>query len=59
MEDIADFMNMDNDTRASIVKLGQREMQQVATVCNRYPNIEMSYEIQDNSGGGNGSSSVY
>jgi pre-mRNA-splicing helicase BRR2 len=41
VEDIADFMNMDDDQREKLVPLPSDQMSEVARVCNRYPNIEL------------------
>ena len=42
VEDIADFMNMEDDQRAQFVSLSDEKMLEVANVCNRYPNLELS-----------------
>lgn len=41
MEDIADFMNMEDEDRVKLVPLPEQTMQEVAEVCNRYPNLEL------------------
>lgn len=45
VEDIVDFMNMDDDLRQKLLgdDIGEAEMAQIADVCNRYPNIEMDF----------------
>jgi pre-mRNA-splicing helicase BRR2 len=40
-------MEMDDDDRNSLLQLSESEMADVARFCNRYPNIELTYEIQD------------
>lgn len=41
VEDIPDFMNMDDSLRERILKIDDQKMQHIAEVCNRYPNVEM------------------
>lgn len=38
-------MNMDDDVREKILKVSEDEMQRLATVCNRYPVVEMAYTL--------------
>ncbi len=46
VEDIVDFMNMDDALRNKILKgISQSQMAQIADVCNRYPNIEMEFAL--------------
>ena len=40
-------MEMEDEDRNGLLKLSEAEMADVARFCNRYPNIEMAYEIQD------------
>ena len=40
-------MEMDDDDRNSLLQLSESDMADVARFCNRYPNIELTYEIQD------------
>jgi len=40
-------MEMDDDDRNTLLQLAESEMADVARFCNRYPNIELTYEIQD------------
>lgn len=51
VQDISDFMNMDDDTRDKIMGLSEEEMGRLATVCNRYPVVELSYELSQPSYG--------
>ena len=41
MEDIADFMNMEDDVRQKLLKFSQEQMVELAAVCNRYPNLDI------------------
>lgn len=41
VEDVADFMNMDDEQREKLVNLGEEKMAALAEVCNRYPNLEL------------------
>lgn len=44
VEDVVDFMNMDDDLRGKILGVSEAQMGEIADVCNRYPNIEMEFE---------------
>ena len=41
MLDIADFMNMEDEDREKLVPLSEEQMADLASVCNRYPNLEL------------------
>lgn len=43
VEDIVDFMNMDDSLRQKILNVSESQMARIADVCNRYPNIEMDF----------------
>ena len=45
MEDIVDFMNMDDNLRLKLLKVNDKQMAKIAEVCNRYPNIEMEFKL--------------
>jgi pre-mRNA-splicing helicase BRR2 len=45
VNDISDFMNMDDDDRDRIMQIDENEMMQLAAVCNRYPVVEMAYKL--------------
>ncbi|XP_002165482.2 U5 small nuclear ribonucleoprotein 200 kDa helicase isoform X1 [Hydra vulgaris] len=45
IESVFDIMDMQDDDRNSLLKLSDLQMQDVAKFCNRYPNIELSYEV--------------
>jgi pre-mRNA-splicing helicase BRR2 len=47
IESIFDIMEMDDDERNTLLQLSESEMADVARFCNRYPNIELTYEIQE------------
>ncbi len=40
-------MEMEDDDRTEVLQLSDAQMADVARFCNRYPNIEFSYNIQD------------
>ena len=41
VEDIADFMNMEDALRERLIPLPEQQMVHLAGVCNRYPNLEL------------------
>lgn len=46
VETVFDVMEMEDDARAEVLKgLAQRQMADVAKFVNRYPNIDMTYEV--------------
>ncbi|RKP18260.1 Sec63-domain-containing protein, partial [Rozella allomycis CSF55] len=47
VENIFDFMDLDDEKRNEICQLSNNEMSQVAQVVNRYPNIDVHYRIDD------------
>ncbi|XP_034947956.1 putative U5 small nuclear ribonucleoprotein 200 kDa helicase [Chelonus insularis] len=47
VETVFDVMELDDEDRNRLLQLTDAQMVDVAKFCNRYPNIEMSYEIQD------------
>lgn len=38
---------MEDEERNALLQLSESEMADVARFCNRYPNIELTYEILD------------
>jgi len=40
-------MEMEDDERNNLLQLTNAQMTDVATFCNRYPNIELQYEVED------------
>ena len=55
IESIFDVMEMDDEPRNQLLQLSEAQMGDVAKFCNRYPNIELTYEIQDKDEISNGS----
>ena len=47
IDTIFDIMEMEDDERNELLKLSESEMADVARFSNRYPNIELTYEIQN------------
>lgn len=47
MESIFDIMEMEDEERTALLQLSDLQMADVARFCNRYPNIELSYEVAD------------
>ena len=47
VETVFDIMELDDEVRNRLLQLTEQQMADVAKFCNRYPNIEMAYEVQD------------
>lgn len=47
VESVFDIMDMEDEERNKLLRLSDLQMQDVAKFCNRYPNIELSYEVAD------------
>lgn len=47
VETVFDIMELEDEDRSKLLILSDVQMADVARFCNRYPNIEMSYEVQD------------
>lgn len=47
MESIFDIMEMEDEDRTALLQLSDTQMADVARFCNRYPNIELSYEVAE------------
>lgn len=47
MESIFDIMEMEDEDRTALLQLSDAQMADVARFCNRYPNIELSYEVAE------------
>lgn len=45
IESIFDIMDMEDDDRNELLPLSTAKMTEVAKFCNRYPNIEVSYDV--------------
>lgn len=50
MESIFDIMEMEDDERNELLQLTEEQMADVARFCNKYPNIEMSFDVQEKEG---------
>ncbi|CAH2100629.1 unnamed protein product [Euphydryas editha] len=47
VETVFDVMELEDNARAKLLQLQPQEMADVARFCNRYPNVELSYEVQN------------
>lgn len=47
VESIFDIMEMEDEDRTALLQLSDGQMADVARFCNRYPNIELSYEVAE------------
>ncbi|KAL5471241.1 hypothetical protein EMCRGX_G029336, partial [Ephydatia muelleri] len=47
VESVFDVMDMEDDARNSLLGFTEAQMADVARYCNRYPNIDLSYEVLD------------
>jgi len=47
VESIFDIVEMEDADRTKLLKMTDKELQAVALTCNRYPNIEVNYEVQN------------
>ncbi|KAI1287391.1 U5 small nuclear ribonucleoprotein helicase [Halotydeus destructor] len=47
VETVFDVMELDDEARNELLQLDEAKMADVARFCNRYPNIELNYEITD------------
>lgn len=47
VDTVFDVMELEDDDRNKLLQLTDAQMGDVARFCNRYPNIELSYEVQD------------
>ncbi|XP_071827411.1 U5 small nuclear ribonucleoprotein 200 kDa helicase-like isoform X1 [Apostichopus japonicus] len=47
VESIFDIMEMEDQERTDLLQLKDVQMADVARFCNRYPNIELTYEVQE------------
>lgn len=47
VETVFDIMELEDDDRSKLLQLSDAQMADVARFCNRYPNIELSYEVLD------------
>jgi pre-mRNA-splicing helicase BRR2 len=47
IESVFDILTLDDDTRNGLLRLSDEKMADVAVFCNNYPNIEITFEVQD------------
>lgn len=47
IETVFDIMELEDDERIKLLQLNDQQMADVARFCNRYPNIEMNFEVLD------------
>ncbi|XP_077325657.1 U5 small nuclear ribonucleoprotein 200 kDa helicase [Lithobates pipiens] len=47
VESVFDIMEMEDEDRTELLELTDSQMADVARFCNRYPNIELSYEVAE------------
>lgn len=45
VESVFDIMEMEDEERNALLQLSDAQIADVARFCNRYPNIELSYEV--------------
>ena len=45
VEMVFDVMEMEDDERRQLLQLSEPELRDVARFCNRYPNVDMAYEV--------------
>lgn len=50
MESVFDIMEMEDEERSALLQLSDAQIADVARFCNRYPNIELSYEVVEKDG---------
>jgi pre-mRNA-splicing helicase BRR2 len=47
IESVFDILTLDDDVRNDLLRLPDDKMADVAVFCNNYPNVDVSFEIQD------------
>jgi len=47
IESVIDLSEVDDKVRNDVLRLSDKELKDVAKACNRYPNIELNFEVQD------------
>jgi len=47
IKNIFDLLDMEDDDRTNLLSMTAGQMDDVATMCNTYPNIELKYEVED------------
>nr|XP_009857905.1 U5 small nuclear ribonucleoprotein 200 kDa helicase [Ciona intestinalis] len=46
IESVFDILEMEDSDRSQLLKMNESQMADVARFCNRFPNIELNYEVQ-------------
>jgi pre-mRNA-splicing helicase BRR2 len=47
IDSVFDVLNLDDDVRNDLLRLPESKMADVAVFCNNYPNIDVSYKVED------------
>ncbi|KAJ0087179.1 hypothetical protein Patl1_09317 [Pistacia atlantica] len=47
IETVFDLVEMEDDERRELLQMSDSQLTDIARFCNRFPNIDMSYEVQD------------
>merc|ERR1712070_99469 len=47
LEAIADIIDCEDDVRDKVLRLNPQQMADVARYCNRYPSVDVSFEVED------------
>lgn len=47
VESVFDILTLDDEVRSDLLRLPDDKMADVAVFCNNYPNVEVSFEVQD------------
>jgi len=47
VESVFDILSLDDDIRNNLLQLPEDKMADVAVFCNNYPNVEISFQVQD------------
>lgn len=47
IESVFDILTLDDDVRNDLLRLPDEKMADVAVFCNNYPNVEVSFQVQD------------
>ena len=46
VEGIVDLTDLEDDVRNEVLAVNEAQMQDIARFCNRYPNIDVNYEVE-------------
>lgn len=47
VETVFDLVEMEDEAREKLLQFSEGQLADVARVCNRYPNVDLSYEVVD------------